>query len=186
MLEFNFQPFPELITERLRLRETTMDDVHDLFLLRNDDRVRIYIDRPKETEEEVEKKLKGIIEDTKKGDNILWTICTLENSKMIGTTGFWNFNKKNHRVEIGYSLFPDFWNKGFMSEANQVILKYAFEQMKVHSIQANINPNNIASKRVLEKMGFRQEAYFTEDYFYDGKFTDSMIFSLLERWFNNH
>lgn len=186
MLEFNFKPFPELNTERLRLRETTMDDLPDLFLLRNDEKGRQYLDRPKETMEEVEKKLKGIIESTEKGDNILWTICQPDDPKMMGTTGLWNFDKTNHRVEIGYSLFPSFWNQGYMSEANQAILKYAFEKMKVHSIKANINPQNMGSKRVLEKMGFKQEAYFTEDYYFDGKFYDSMIFSLLERWFNSH
>ena len=182
MLEFNFSPFPTLTTERLLLRETTMDDLDSLFQLRNDDEGRKYLDRPKETYEEVKEKLENIIADTAKGDNILWTICRPGNPAMMGTTGFWNFDKKNHRVEIGYSLFPAYWGKGFATEANRKIISYAFEVMKVHSIAGNINPENIASRRVLEKTGFRQEAHFTEDYHYNGRFTDSIIFSLLERW----
>lgn len=182
MLEFNFQPFPILKTKRLVLREPTMNDVLSFFEMRNNEKVRKFLDRPKETYKEVENKMSGIIEDIKKGENILWILCTFEDSNMMGSTGFWNFDKKNHRVEIGYSLSPEYWNQGYISEANGVIIQYAFEKMKVHSIQANINPNNIASKRVLEKMGFRQEAHFTENYYCEGTFTDSVIFSLLERW----
>ena len=182
MLEFNFHPFPTLSTERLILRETTTADLNDLYKLRTNDKGLQYLDRPKETYEEVEKKLKDILENTKKGDNILWTICFHNDPKMIGTAGFWNFDKKNHRVEIGYSLMPEYWNKGIMTEAVLPILHYAFDTMKVHSIAGNINPENAASRRILEKTGFRKEAHFTEDYYVNGKFKDSMVFSLLEKW----
>jgi ribosomal-protein-alanine N-acetyltransferase len=67
-----------------------------------------------------------------------------------------------------------------MSETLKTMLTFAFEQFGLHSISANVNPNNESSIRLLEKNNFVQEAYFKEDYFFDGKYIDSLIFSLLE------
>jgi ribosomal-protein-alanine N-acetyltransferase len=53
--------------------------------------------------------------------------------------------------------------------------------MNLHSIEANINPENIASRKLLEKTGFVREAYFKENYFFNGKFIDSEIYSLLNK-----
>ena len=69
--------------------------------------------------------------------------------------------------------------KGLVSEALQTVLDFAFNQMHVHSIEANINPFNDRSRNLLIKNGFIKEAYFRENYFYNGKFLDSEIYSLI-------
>ena len=66
-----------------------------------------------------------------------------------------------------------------MYEALCAIIEYGFNQMKLHSIEANINPDNIASQQLLEKAGFVREAYFRENYYFGGRFIDSAIYSLL-------
>lgn len=66
-----------------------------------------------------------------------------------------------------------------MSEALTAIIAFAFEEMKLHSIEANINPLNEASRKLLMKQGFVKEAYFREDYYFNGKFLDSEIYSLV-------
>jgi ribosomal-protein-alanine N-acetyltransferase len=76
-------------------------------------------------------------------------------------------------------LHPDFWRKGIMKEAVLAAIDYGFNTMKLHSIEAHINPANAASAAVLEATGFVREAYFKEDFYYKGKFTDSAIYSLL-------
>ncbi|MGE5859464.1 MAG: GNAT family N-acetyltransferase, partial [Ignavibacteria bacterium] len=58
-------------------------------------------------------------------------------------------------------------------------LNYGFKVMNLHSIEANVNPDNKASIRLLERNNFTREAYFKENYFYNGKFLDSAIYSLL-------
>jgi len=58
--------------------------------------------------------------------------------------------------------------------------------MKLHSIEANVNPLNEKSKKVLERVGFKKEAYFRENYLFDGKFLDSVIYSLLEKDLQTH
>ena len=64
-----------------------------------------------------------------------------------------------------------------MTEALQICLQYGFQKMKLHSVEANINPGNKASMQLLESAGFEKEAYFKENYFYNGKFSDSIIYS---------
>jgi [ribosomal protein S5]-alanine N-acetyltransferase len=78
-------------------------------------------------------------------------------------------------------LHPNFWNKGIMKEALLAAIDFGFNQMKLHSIEAHINPDNVASGILLEKTGFVREAYFKEDFFFRGKFSDSAIYSLLNK-----
>ena len=66
-----------------------------------------------------------------------------------------------------------------MQEALICIINYAFAVMGLHSIEANVNPGNLASIRLLEKLGFVREAYFKENYYYQGQFLDSAIYTLL-------
>src|SRR5690606_7926057 len=94
-------------------------------------------------------------------EGINWGIYRKEfPEKLIGTIRLWRFIKQNHRAEIGYTIHPDFWNQGMGSEAMAAVLHYGFQTLKLHSIEANINPENQASRRLLEKHGFVQEAHF--------------------------
>jgi len=68
-----------------------------------------------------------------------------------------------------------------MNEAIDMAIDYGFKELKFHSIEANINPNNIASRNLLLKKGFVKEAYFKENYYFNGKFLDSEIYSLLNK-----
>lgn len=181
MLEFNFTPFPVITTDRLLLRPTTPADVEMVFFLRSDAGVLEYIDRePAPTHEEALEFIKLITGNTSDNTGITWAICLSEApAEMIGQVCFWRLDKQNHRAEIGYVLHPAYQGKGIMREAAAAVIKYGFTDMKLHSIEANINPGNLASKKLLEHNGFIREAYFRENYYFNGKFIDSEIYSLL-------
>jgi len=68
-----------------------------------------------------------------------------------------------------------------MYETINTVVRFGFENIKLHSTEANVNPANEKSKRVLEKIGFKKEAYFRENYLFNNKFLDSIIYSLLEK-----
>ena len=88
---------------------------------------------------------------------------------------------KDHcRGEIGYALSPEFWGKGYMTEALNKMIDFAFNDLKLHSIEANVNPNNNSSIKLLKRCGFRKEAHYRENYLFNGEFIDSIIYSLLE------
>ena len=180
MLEFNFNPFPKLETERLILRELMMTDASDYFEIRSNPKVMKYQARPAETLKDAEKVIKKTSQSLAENKAICWAICLKNNSKFIGTIGYYRTQFEHCRTEIGYELHPDFWKKGMASEAMQAVLNYIFSKTKVHSVEANIDPANLPSARILERNHFIKEAYFRENYFTQGRFTDSAIYSLLK------
>jgi ribosomal-protein-alanine N-acetyltransferase len=183
MLDPNFSPFPELTTERLLLRCIKMTDAPELFILRSLDTTMQYIDREKMISiEQAEEFIKKILGSLEANEGIMWCITLKEKPEtLIGTIGHWRLMKQHYRSEVGYMLHPDYWKKGIMKEALQEIIKFGFDIMKLHSMEAHIDPVNTASAYVLEKAGFIREAYFKEDFFYKGRFSDTAVYSLLAR-----
>ena len=97
----------------------------------------------------------------------------------MGTIAFWNIQKAHYRAEVGYALHPAHQGNGLMQEALLAVLVYGFNTMHLHSVEANVNPANTASIKLLERNGFVREGYFRENYFYNGRFLDSAIYALL-------
>lgn len=183
MLELNFSPFPEIKTERLLLRRMTEADAPELLFLRSDETVMKYIDREKaKSVEDVTIFIQTVNANIDKNESIMWAISLKENpDTLIGNISFWRIINQHYRAEIGYMLHPVFWGKGIMKEALLATIDFGFNQMKLHSIEAHINPDNIASGMLLEKTGFVREAYFKEDFCFRGKFIDTAIYSLLAK-----
>jgi ribosomal-protein-alanine N-acetyltransferase len=78
-------------------------------------------------------------------------------------------------------LLPEFHGKGIISEAIKEVVNYGFNEMKLHSIEAIIDPENFGSARVLEKNNFVKEAHLKENEFYEGRFLDTVIYSILNK-----
>ena len=102
--------------------------------------------------------LKRAIKNEKDGNGVRFYIT--KDDKVIGTIALNNIVRGCfHSCFLGYSLDKDYINKGYMTYCVNQITKYAFEELKLHRIEANVMPRNIASKRVLEKCGFTEEGY---------------------------
>lgn len=183
MLDVNFSPFPEIKTKRLLLRRMTVEDAPAFLFLRSDDRVMKYIGREKmKTQEEATGLIQKINASVDANESIMWAIALQEEpGTLIGTICYWNILKEHHRAEVGYILHPGYWGKGMMKEALMAAVNYGFREMKLHSIEGHINPENTISGIVLEKCGFVREAYFKENFYFKGKFHDSAVYSLLAK-----
>jgi ribosomal-protein-alanine N-acetyltransferase len=180
MLAVNFTPFPELSTERLSLRQINVKDAEHIFSLRSDEKVMQFIDRPRAvTIEDALQLIQKINNSLEAEDGITWGMALKNNKSLVGTIGFWRIEKEHYRAEIGYLLHPSLQGKGIMQEALNAVLDYAFKIMKLHSVMANVNPENLASIKLLERNNFTREGYFKESYFFNGRFLDSAIYSLL-------
>lgn len=180
MLPINFNPFPTLITNRLKLRQVNADDVNEIFFLRSDKTVLQFLDKePEASIETASVFIKKLNELEKNNESINWAITFKDEKKLIGTICFWRLLKEHHRAEIGYVLHPNYQRKGIMQEAMTAVLDYGFKKMKLHSVEANVNPANTSSIKILEKNNFTREGYFKENYFFNGKFLDSAIYSLV-------
>lgn len=159
------------------MRET---DAPALLALRSNEQVARYVDRePEQSVGEVLALIRKVTKAAADNTGINWTIARPEDDALLGTIGFWRLVPEHHRAEIGYGLHPSYWQQGLMSEALAAVLDFGFRTLRLHSVEANVNPHNAASIRLLEKHGFRREAYFREDYYFRGKFLDSAIYSLL-------
>jgi ribosomal-protein-alanine N-acetyltransferase len=180
MLNLNFTPFPVIHTERLVLREITDEDLPEVFFQRSDPQMMKYVDRaPARSLEDAAEFLGRLKAALLANEGITWGITLKDEPKLIGNIGIWRIEKEHHRAEIGYALHPGHQSKGYASEALKAILHYGFHTMKLHSMEANVNPDNAASIKLLERNNFIREAYFKENYFFDGKYLDSAIYSLL-------
>ena len=181
MLQPNFTPFPELETERLLLRKLAMQDAAEIFFLRSDPAVLQHLGRePAASIKEAVDFIKSIEEFLMENKSILWGIALKENpGTIIGSICFWNITREHYRSEIGYALHPNCWRKGIMKEAILEVLDYGFTTLGLHSVEARLTPANSASIAVLESTGFVKEAYFREDFFYKGKFEDTVVYSRL-------
>ncbi len=181
-----FKSFPQLESKRLLFKEILMSNAMDLYSIRSDEEVMEFMDIPKlESLEEAQEQVKCLSNSFSEGKSIRWGIIEKSSNNFIGYYGYWRLVPEHCRGEIGYALLPQFWNKGYMSETLNVLLNFGFESIKLHSIEANVNPQNIRSIRLLEKIGFKKEAYFRENYLFNGRFLDSVIYSLLQKDLDN-
>lgn len=91
---------------------------------------------------------------------------------------------RNHtmrQAEIGYILGVPYWNKGYITEASRAVVQFGFESLNMHRIYAtDIIAENIASQRVLEKIGFRREGYFRHTQYFKGRWWDTYLYAMLE------
>jgi len=180
MLDISFGAFPELKTNRLVLRQMLDSDAEALFKFRSDPRVMRYFGRPlMQVVAEAEKFVTEIQGMFDRNEGVQWAISLLDDPQMIGSITIWKIDKTNHRGEIGYMLGPDFQGNGLMTEAIHAMLAYAFGTLHLHSLEANVNPDNAASIKLLERNGFVREAYFRENFYFEGNFEDSAIYSLI-------
>jgi len=182
MPQLNFTPFPELTTDRLLLRKLRKTDANEMFFLRSNEDVLRYLGKePTVTIKEAEEFIDKINKSVEENESILWGIAMQNDpSIIIGTICLWNFKKEHYRAEIGYILNPGFWRKGIMKEAINSVCDYGFNVLVLHSIEALLSPENIASSAVLESTGFVKEAHLKESFYFKGKFGDTAIYSRLK------
>ncbi len=181
MLVLDISEFPLLTTERLNLRELRNDDAPALFAMRSDERVMRHIGRPRATTlADAEELIVTIARDRNENNGITWALTIKGNDTLIGTIGFYRMQKEHFRAEVGYMMHTDHWRKGLMGEALDAVVAQAFKGFGLHSIEAVTDPENTASNRLLARHGFLREGLFRENFFWNGKFYDSAVWSRLK------
>lgn len=184
MLQLNFTPFPLLESKRLRFRKLTDADASEILELRGNSETMRFIPRPLITDaESALAHIKMINDKLTENTDINWAVTEKGNNKCIGIMGFYRTQPEHFRTELGYMILPKYWGKGYVTEAVQTLLSFAFNTLNFHSIEAVIDARHVASERVLQKNGFTKEAHFLENFYYNNEFTDTVIYSLLKRDF---
>lgn len=148
--------FRPLETERLYLKNISVEDRDFIFKQFSTDAVNEYLydAEPFRNIEEADG-LIGFFTQPEPRTLHRWILVLKDTGEKIGTCGFHNWNRENSSAEIGYDMQPEFWGKGYMSEALDAILAFAKDDMKVKQIHADIYPDNLASVKLAERHGFK-------------------------------
>ncbi|MBE9215826.1 GNAT family N-acetyltransferase [Plectonema cf. radiosum LEGE 06105] len=150
----------EIETARLRLRPYTLDDLDRLTVILSNPEVMKYSPRgpiPKGKEKQVTRDvLEYFIKHWDKYGFGVWAAIEKASGKLIGHCGL-NCLPNSPEIELIYRLDQYYWNQGIATEATKASLQYAFESLKLYKIIAIASPNHIASRRVMEKAGFKYE-----------------------------
>jgi ribosomal-protein-alanine N-acetyltransferase len=180
MLLVDFNPFPVLKTERLTLRQYRETDKHEMHKMRSNPELMHFVPRPMTTsEEDAAAFIATINEGVAKNEYINWAITVTGEDKLIGMIGLFRMKPEHYRSEIGYMLQSGYHGKQIMQEAINAVVKFAFEELKFHSLEAVISPQNIPSQKSIEKCGFVREAFFKDYEFHKGAFKDILVYSRL-------
>jgi len=169
-----------LETERLLLRPLRTSDAASLFAIFSDPRVMRYWSTPPWTA--MEQAVDLIARDRiamAAGEHLRFGIERKEDAEFLGFCTFFDFKADSRRAEIGYGLAHAAWGHGYMHEALVPLLRYGFADLDLNRVEADIDPRNEASRRSLERLGFKKEGFLPERWIVAGVVTDSDLYGLL-------
>jgi len=181
MMEFG--EFPELETERLILRRMSLADAAFYFKHFSDSEIveLTAFDPPKDIDAAKQELIGFCIRPFKENKGIRWGIVLKDQSELIGTLGYFHWEKVSYRARVGYDLVAVYRRQGIMTEALGEVLRYGFEIMGLNRVEAHVDPRNVASIRLLQKLRFHQDGVLREYTYFHGRFIDDVYFSLLAR-----
>ena len=174
--------FPALRTKRLLLREITAADAAAVFQFRSDPEVQRYNDGVMTGVQEAVDLIASLADGYRRQTMLEWGVTLHEDQDTVmGIMGYANWSREHRRAEIGYCLRRDHWRRGIAEEALRVIITFGFEEMQLNRIHACCWVENVASIRLIEKLGFQREGVLRDEYWQDGAFHDEALYALLRR-----
>ncbi|RKE82753.1 GNAT family N-acetyltransferase [Chryseobacterium sp. AG363] len=154
-------------TERLVLRKLEETDFERMFLMDSDPEVMKYLGEPVATKEESKEVIKMIQKQYE--ENGVGRLAVIEkvSGLLIGWCGLKLMTKPINgyinTLDLGYRFIPEFWGKGYATEAAKRMLEYGFNELNANVIYAYADFGNTGSKYILEKLGFENTGKFEED-----------------------
>ena len=179
--------FPVLSGQRVRLRGPSTDDIDAVFALFSDPGVmRYWSSAPMQVRAQAEGKVDEMRDAFARRDMLHWLIVDRRSDVAIGSCTLFRFDARHRHAEVGYALRSDRWGRGLAAEAVSLALDWGFRTLMLHRIEADIDPRNDASRRLLERLGFRREGLLRERFFVGDVAGDSEFFGLLAQEWREH
>jgi ribosomal-protein-alanine N-acetyltransferase len=172
---------PTLESPRLRLRSYRASDAEAMFRLYSDPRVMRYWSFPPWTSvRQAEAYLERVLGEMAAGSSVLpWAVATRSDDCLVGTVTLFSLSLEQGRAETGYSLHPDFQGQGLAREALRLALGHAFDTLRLRRVEADVDPRNGPSCRLVEHLGFRREGLLRARWLVAGELCDSAMYGLL-------
>ncbi len=173
---------PLLSTDRLRLRPVSDDDHDELFALHSDPLVMRYWDSPRwRTLDQAHAFVEASEQIAREGTGVRVAAERTRDGAFLGWCSLRRWNPQYASAALGYCFARDAWGQGYATEAAGELLRWAFDQLDLRRVQAEVDTRNVASARVLERLGFVREGTLREDCVVDGDVSDSFVYGLLRR-----
>lgn len=180
-----FREPPVLSAERIFLRKMRKTDSYDMFeYSKRQDVTKYLLWEPHRDESYTYKYLTYVQSRYRSGDFFDWSVIYRENNKMIGTCGFTRINTDSNSAEIGYVLNPDYWGRGIAAEAVRRVMRFGFDELSLHRIEAKYMIDNIQSRRVMEKVGMTYEGVNRDSMFVRGNYVSVGVCAILSSEFD--
>ncbi|HZG60434.1 MAG TPA: GNAT family protein [Anoxybacillus sp.] len=172
---------PVIHGKRVMLREFTEEDWTSVHAYASQEIACQYQPWGPNTEKDSQLYVKQIIEDTKKNPRTRFAFAVIKNdsNEMIGT-GELNIHSLHHKnAEIAYIINPAFWGNGYATEVADLLIQFGFANLGLHRIFATCDPRNVASAKVLRKVGMTFEGTLRENLLIRDGWRDSSLFSVI-------
>ena len=175
-----------LKTDDLQLRPSNPTDAEGMLAMLSDrESMRYWSDQPISDLDAAIEVLDQDLESDAQGNSMCWAITFNGQDKMIGKCILFQFSREN-RAEIGYILNRKYWRQGLTYQALGAVIDFAFNTLKLHRIEADVDTENLASIGLLEKLGFKREGLFRERWRVYDEWQDSLMLGLLKQdWLAN-
>ncbi len=178
-----FYVFMQFQTKRLTLREVSLADlnaIHEMLSLPETDQFNT-LGIPQTTDVTAELVM-GWLEENRKPErkSYVFSIEITGKHQFIGLIALYIGKPRYKKGEVWFKVHSSYWNKGYTTEALQQILQFSFRELNLHRLEAGCAVENIASKRVLEKVGMIQEGLLRKNLPIRGQWVDNYKFAMLE------
>ncbi|MEX1264979.1 MAG: GNAT family protein [Actinomycetota bacterium] len=173
-----------LETERLTLRPLTHNDLDAVYSYRSRADVARCLYWGPNTEQEVRVAVERKAASTSiraEGDVLALAVIVRETGDLVGDVILQLVSDEHRQGEIGYIIHPDHAGNGYATEAVRPLLRIAFEDLGLHRVVGRLETRNVASARVLEKLGMRREAHLVENEWVKGEWQSELVYAILDR-----
>ena len=172
-----------LETERLVVREFVPADWQRLYAIESDPEAVRYQSFGPRTPEECRAYVRRCMDDAREQPRSTYDLAVVLRAEdlVIGRVGLQYTGDEPGETMLWYMLDRARWGNGYIPEAARALLDFGFSQLAMHRVWADTDPENAASIRVLEKLGFRREAHLVENAWLHGRWADSLIYAILDR-----
>jgi RimJ/RimL family protein N-acetyltransferase len=180
----SFELASPIQTERLLLRPFVAEDFDAVFSMQSRPDVARYLYWDARDEDEVRDALEKKVASTairSEGEALFLAAVLRSTGELVGDMVLHLLSQEHSTAEIGFIVHPDHQGHGYATEAARPLLKLAFEDVRVHRVIGRVEPRNVGSARVLEKLGMRHEAHLIENEFVKGEWQSELIYAMLDR-----
>lgn len=171
--------FPDLHTSRLWLRSILPSDQQEIFKGLSDPDVVKYYGISYRSFEDTRHQMKWYEQLEKEKSGKWFAICLAGSMQLMGTVGIYNINTVHRKCEMGFWLQKQYWGKGYINEAAKAVIRFSFDQLKMHRIEATVETENKASIKTLSKLGFILEGTQRQCEWKNDRWIDLHRFALL-------